>query len=509
MDTILEMKHITKEFPGVKALDDVTFKVNRGQIHALCGENGAGKSTLMKVLSGVFPFGEYEGEILVNGEVKKFRSIKDSEIAGVTIIYQELALVKDMTIAENIFLGNEKAKKGIISWEEMNESANDWLRKIGLAVDSKEKISSLGVGQQQLVEIAKALSKNCDIIIMDEPTAALAEEEVEILMNILNQLREQGITVIYISHKLKEVMRIADEVTILRDGQTISTQAIDEVTENSIISLMVGRELKDLFPYEDNRKDEEVMNVQDFTFKLKRSNQPVTSNISFTLKKGEVLGIGGLMGAGRTELAMSLFGGYEGDASGNIKIAGQPYNIAGPKEAIDHGLAYVSEDRKRYGLVLGMDVGQNTTLASLGSVSSLSFLQKEKEVVQTEYYNKKMNVKTPSLETKVLTLSGGNQQKVVLSKWLMTNPKVLILDEPTRGIDVGAKQEIYKLINELTGQGVAVIMISSELPELLGMSDRVLVMADCEISGELSREDANQEEILKLATGGENGEEKI
>ncbi|SDC41555.1 xylose ABC transporter ATP-binding protein [Pelagirhabdus alkalitolerans] len=506
MDTILEMKQITKEFPGVKALDDVTFKVNRGQIHALCGENGAGKSTLMKVLSGVFLYGDYNGDIVINGNVQKFQSIKDSENAGVTIIYQELALVKDMTIAENIFLGNEKAKKGIISWEDMNESANEWLKKVGLSVEAIEKVGSLGVGQQQLVEIAKALSKDCEIIIMDEPTAALAEEEVEILMEILNQLREQGITVIYISHKLKEVMQIADEVTVLRDGQTIDTKAISEVTENDIISLMVGRELKNLFPYQDNRKKETIMKVEDFAFKLKGSGTPVTSHINFDLKKGEVLGIGGLMGAGRTELAMSLFGGYEGKAEGTVEIDGKRYGIAGPKEAIDYGLAYVSEDRKRYGLVLGMDVAQNTTLASLGKISSLSFLQKEQEVVQTEHFNEKMRVKTPSLETPVLTLSGGNQQKVVLSKWLMTNPKVLILDEPTRGIDVGAKQEIYKLINELTEQGVSVIMISSELPELLGMSDRVLVMADYSITGELTREEANQEAILKLATGGETHE---
>ncbi|SDO03459.1 xylose ABC transporter ATP-binding protein [Alkalicoccus daliensis] len=503
---ILEMKNITKEFPGVKALNNVTFKVERGEIHSLCGENGAGKSTLMKVLSGVYPHGTYEGDILIEGKEQQFAEIKDSELAGVTIIYQELALVQEMSIAENIFLNNEPKKAGIINWEEMYKEANQWLTKIGLHIESNLKISSLGVGQQQLVEIAKALAKNAEIIIMDEPTAALAEGEVEILIEILEQLREDGITVIYISHKLKEVMRISDKVTVLRDGESIATKDIKEITENDIISLMVGRELNDLFPYVNNIIEEKVMEVKDFSFILQQAKKEVTSGINFELKKGEVLGIGGLMGAGRTELAMSLFGGYEGTMKGSISIDGKDYSIKGPKEAIKAGLAYVSEDRKKFGLVLGMDVTKNTTMASLNQVSSLSFLNHEKEIIETENYNSKMRVKTPSLETKVLTLSGGNQQKVVLSKWLMSGPKILILDEPTRGIDVGAKQEIYKLINELTAQGVAIIMISSELPELLGMSDRILVMAENRITGELTREEANQESILKLATGGEINE---
>ncbi|MDQ0253273.1 D-xylose transport system ATP-binding protein [Evansella vedderi] len=505
--SILEMRGITKEFPGVKALDNVNFKVKKGEIHALCGENGAGKSTLMKVLSGVHPHGTYDGKILINDKEQNFQTIRDSENAGVTIIYQELALVKDMTIAENIFLGNEPTSNGFIDWETMFYEANKWLKKVGLSIESNLKVSNLGIGQQQLIEIAKALSKNCEIIIMDEPTAALAEEEVEILINILHQLREDGITVIYISHKLKEVMRISDSVTILRDGQTIGTKGIDEIDESGIISMMVGRELKDLFPYENNKIDEVILKLDGYSFFEHKSKKPVTDDVSLTLHKGEVLGIGGLMGAGRTELATSLFGGYEGKAEGSVYIDGEKYEVKGPKEAIDKGLAYVSEDRKRYGLVLGMDVAKNTTMASLGQISSLSFINQEREIWETEKYNKKMRVKTPSLETKVVTLSGGNQQKVVLSKWLMSGPKILILDEPTRGIDVGAKQEIYKLINELTAQGVGIIMISSELPELLGMSDRVLVMADRKIMGELSKEEANQEAILKLATGGENIEE--
>ncbi|WP_416147521.1 xylose ABC transporter ATP-binding protein [Salipaludibacillus sp. HK11] len=504
MATILEMREITKAFPGVKALDSVNFKVNKGEIHALCGENGAGKSTLMKVLSGVFPNGTYDGKILINEEEQTFNRIKDSENAGVTIIYQELALAKEMTIAENIFLGNEWKSKGLIDWDRMHIEADKLLKKVGLTIDSSIKVGNLGIGQQQLIEIAKALSKDCEIIIMDEPTAALAEEEVEILIEILHQLREKGITVIYISHKLKEVMSISDQVTILRDGQTISTVMTKDVTENDIISLMVGRELSDLFPYENNATDDIVLELKDFSFINPKTNIPVTENISFKLHKGEVLGIGGLMGAGRTELATSLFGGYDGKTEGSIYIDGKDYHIKDPKEAIEQGLAYVSEDRKRYGLVLGMDVAKNTTMASLNQISSLSFLNQEQEVVETQKYNKKMRVKTPTLETKVVTLSGGNQQKVVLSKWLMSDPKVLILDEPTRGIDVGAKQEIYKLMNELTANGVGIIMISSELPELLGMSDRMLVMADKKVMGEIPKEEANQENILKLATGGEH-----
>ncbi|MBU9723703.1 MULTISPECIES: xylose ABC transporter ATP-binding protein [Bacillaceae] len=503
--SILEMRGITKEFPGVKALDNVNFKVSKGEIHALCGENGAGKSTLMKVLSGVYPHGTYDGKILINGKEQSFQTIRDSENAGVTIIYQELALVKDMTIAENIFLGNEPKSKGLLDWDTMFKEANVWLKKVGLSIDSSEKVSNLGIGQQQLIEIAKALSKKCDIIIMDEPTAALAEGEVDILMGILNQLRREGITVIYISHKLKEVMKISDQVTVLRDGQTIGTRQTKETDENGIISMMVGRELKDLFPYQDNRTNDVILELRNYSF-FKQKRIPITKNISLKLHKGEVLGIGGLMGAGRTELATSLFGGYEGKGDGSVLIDGKSYEVKGPKEAIDRGLAYVSEDRKRYGLVLGMDVAQNTTLASLGKISSLSFINQEQETVETEKFNAKMRVKTPSIETKVMTLSGGNQQKVVLSKWLMSGPKILILDEPTRGIDVGAKQEIYKLINELTEQGVGIIMISSELPELLGMSDRVLVMADKKVMGELSKEEANQEAILKLATGGEEHE---
>lgn len=503
--SILKMNQITKEFPGVKALDNVTFEVEEGEIHALCGENGAGKSTLMKILSGVYPHGTFDGEILIKDKTQNFQTIKDSEIAGVSIIYQELALVKDMTIAENIFLGDERKRGGFIDWDQMYSEAEKWLAKVGLNVKSNVLLGSLGVGQQQLVEIAKALSKQSDIIIMDEPTAALAEEEVDILIDILTELRKQGITVIYISHKLKEVLRIADKVTVIRDGQTIGTKSIDELDENAIISMMVGRELTDLFPYQNNQTTEEVLVLDDFSF-YTRSKRAITKNISFKLHKGEILGLAGLMGAGRTEFAMSLFGGLEGSAEGSVVIDGEDYHVKGAKAAIEHGLAYISEDRKRYGLVLGMDVAENTTLASLDQISSFNILNHDQEKRETEIFNERMHVKTPSIETRVETLSGGNQQKVVLSKWLMTNPKVLILDEPTRGIDVGAKQEIYHLINELTEQGVAVIMISSELPELLGMADRVIVMSDYTVMGELSREEATQERIMKLATGGEHDE---
>ena len=506
--SILQMKSITKEFPGVKALDNVNFEVEKGEIHALCGENGAGKSTLMKVLSGVHSYGTYDGEIIVKDTPQTFYTIKDSERAGISIIYQELALVKDLSIAENIFLGDERQTKGFINWDQMYSEADKWLDKVGLNIKSNVTVGKLGVGQQQLVEIAKALSKESDIIIMDEPTAALAEEEVEILMGILNNLRKQGITVIYISHKLKEVLQISDQVTVLRDGQTIDTKKTEEIDENDIISMMVGRELKERFPYENNKKTEEVLNIDNFSY-YNKSKEAVTKNISIKLHKGEILGLAGLMGAGRTELAMSLFGGYEGTTEGSISIEGTAYQVKGPKEAIEQGLAYISEDRKRYGLVLGMDVANNTTMASLKKISTFNILNHAQEKDETERFNKRMRVKTPSIETKVETLSGGNQQKVVLSKWLMTDPKVLIMDEPTRGIDVGAKQEIYNLMNELTAQGVGIIMISSELPELLGMADRIVVMDNRKVTGELSREEATQERIMKLATGGDQSDRKV
>jgi len=498
----LQMKAITKEFPGVRALDNVTFSVRKGEIHALCGENGAGKSTLMKILSGVYPQGTYEGAILINGENVQFKSIKESQNAGVAIIYQELALVEEMTVAENLFLSHDLMRAKIINWNKIYAEAQKWLDHIGLDVDPQIKVRELTVGKQQLIEIAKALTRKTDILILDEPTAALTESDVDILMTLLNDLRKKGVTCIYISHKLGEVMALADSVTIIRDGQSVSTDSIEELSEEKIITKMVGRELTELFPYEVRAiSHENIVDVKNYSV-TDSGGKKVIDNVSFTLKKGEILGFSGLMGAGRTELFISLFGGLKGNRTGMVLIDGKETNIKSPADAIKEGLAYVSEDRKRYGLVLGMDITKNTTLAALNKMMKLKVIDNALEVKSAGDITYKMNLKAPNLEALVGQLSGGNQQKIVLSKWLLTNPKVLILDEPTRGIDVGAKYEIYKIINELASQGVGIVIISSELPEVLGMSDRIIVMAEGRITGEFLREEATQEKIMTCATGG-------
>ena len=502
----LEMKGITKEFPGIKALDNVTFSVRKGEIHALCGENGAGKSTLMKVLSGVYPHGTYEGQILINGQEVNFKSIKESQDAGVAIIYQELALVEEMSVAENLFLSHEYMRAKIINWNRIYSEAQKWLNQIGLNIDPQTRVGDLTVGKQQLIEIAKALTKKTDILILDEPTAALTEGDVEILMKLLKDLRAKGVTCIYISHKLGEVMALADSVTILRDGQTVSTDPINELSEDKIVTKMVGRELKELFPYEAHPvSSENILDVQNYSV-IDESGKTVIENVSFSLKKGEILGIAGLMGAGRSELFISLFGGLKGKKQGTVSVDNKVIDIKKPADAIKAGLAYVSEDRKRYGLILGMDIAKNTTLTALNKVMKLKVIDQALEVKSASVINSRMKLKAPNLETKVGQLSGGNQQKVVLSKWILNDPKLLILDEPTRGIDVGAKYEIYKIINELVQQGVGIVMISSELPEVLGMSDRILVMSEGTITGELSRDDATQEKIMTFATGGKKRE---
>jgi D-xylose transport system ATP-binding protein len=499
----LEMNSITKEFPGVKALDRVTFKVKKGEIHALCGENGAGKSTLMKVLSGMYPVGTYTGEIKVDGRPVEFRHIKDAENAGITIIHQELALVKDLTVGENIFLGEEPKKFGVVQWDQLFYESSKWLKQVGLKINPQTKIYSLGIGQQQLVEIAKALSKNTKILILDEPTAALTESEVEILMGILKDLREKGVTCIYISHKMPEVFRLADSITVLRDGQSIATLAKKETTEDEIVSLMVGRKLSERYPQATRTPKETILEVKNYS--VWHPDMPlmkVNDNISFSVRKGEILGIAGLMGSGRTELVMSLFGAYGGKSEGEVWIERKKVNIRSVQDAIQAGVALVTEDRKRLGLVLGMDVKTNTTLASLKKISRWGVMNENEEMKCSQRFVQKLKTKTPSLETPVGTLSGGNQQKVVIAKWLMSKPKILILDEPTRGIDVGAKYEIYQLMNQLAQEGVAIIMISSELPEILGMSDRILVMKEGKFVKELLKDEATQENIMLAATGG-------
>ncbi|UQZ35733.1 xylose ABC transporter ATP-binding protein [Paenibacillus sp. PK3_47] len=500
---VLEMAEISKAFPGVKALDQVNFKVKQGEIHALCGENGAGKSTLMKVLSGLYPAGTYGGEIIIGGEKKEFHNITDAEKAGIAIIHQELALVKEMTIGENIFLGAEPVRRGAIQWDELYHQAAQWLKKVGLHLSPDTKTGNLGIGQQQLVEIAKALSKHTKILILDEPTAALTESEVSILMGILNQLRSEGVSCVYISHKMPEVFALADSITVLRDGRTVATLDRRETDDDRVVSLMVGRELTERYPRVEHHPGEVVLEVSNYNvWHPEKRQQKVLKDIHFTLRKGEILGIAGLMGAGRTELVSSLFGAYGGKAEGSVQIEGKTVKIASVSDAIKAGLALVSEDRKRQGLVMGMDVKRNTTLAALGKVSRMGVINENEEIKYSSRYAQDLRTKTASLETPVGTLSGGNQQKVVIGKWLMTNPTILIMDEPTRGIDVGAKYEIYNLMNQLVEQGVAIIMISSELPEVLGMSDRILVMSEGQLVREFDYREATQENIMLAATGG-------
>ena len=500
-ENILEMRNIVKQFPATRALDDVNFEVKRGSIHALVGENGAGKSTLMKVLSGQWPYGTYEGDVIYNDEVCKFNNIKDSERKGIVIIHQELALIPYMSIAENMFLGNEHGKPYAIDWDKTHDEAAKYLKIVGLKDSTDTLVKDIGVGKQQLVEIAKALSKNAKLLILDEPTSSLNETDSQALLDLLLDLKKQGLTSIIISHKLNEVSYVADDITVIRDGHTIETlkKGVDDFSEGRIIKGMVGRELSDRFPKRHDVKIGDIAlevnnwNVYHPVFAGKK----VVDNVSFNVRKGEVVGISGLMGAGRTELAMSIFGkSYGTDISGTVKINGKEVHLHTPKDAIKAGLAYVSEDRKVMGLILSNKISTNTTLANLSGISKKGVINSDKELVIAEDYRKKLNTKCASVEDNVSSLSGGNQQKVLLSKWMFTDPDILILDEPTRGIDVGAKYEIYCIINQLVAEGKSVIMISSELPEVLGMSDRIYVLNEGKVVGEFDREDATQEKIM-------------
>jgi len=501
---ILEMQTITKEFPGVKALNNVSFQVREGEIHGLVGENGAGKSTLMKVLSGVYPHGEYTGDIIFDGKVQNFRGISDSEKAGIAIIYQELALVPEMTVYENIFLGNEIKNGILIDWNETIKRAGEMLKKVKLNVNLADKVKDLGVGKRQLIEIAKALSKDVKLLILDEPTAALNEDDSENLLNLLRDLKNHGVTCVLISHKLKEVIEIADSVTVLRDGQTICTLEAKkgEVSENALIKHMVGREIDNIYPKKENRQiGEVVLNVENWNAHDPALGRSILKNINFCVKKGEIVGFAGLMGSGRTELALSIFGNPDGyRISGEISILGSKKRFRHPQDAIRAGVAYVTEDRKGDGLILIQDVKQNITIANLKEIAKRGIINENSEVKVANEYRVSLNIKTPSVEQKVSNLSGGNQQKVSLGKWLFVKPNLLILDEPTRGIDVGAKFEIYTIMTKLVEQGMSIIMISSELPEILGMSDRVYVVSAGRIAGELPTQEATQEKIMRLAT---------
>lgn len=498
---ILEMNNITKTFPGVKALDNVNLRVKKGEIHALVGENGAGKSTLMKVLSGVHPYGTYTGEILFEGDICRFKDINESEASGIVIIHQELALISYLSIAENIFLGNEQQSRGVINWRDTIFKAKDLLEKVGLKESPNMLVANISVGKQQLVEIAKALSKEVKLLILDEPTAALNEEESENLLNLLLQLKGQGISSILISHKLNEVSKVADAITVIRDGNSIETldKEEDEVTEDRIIKGMVGRELVDRFPKREPKIGEIIFSVKNWNvYHPLNDERKVIDNVSFDIRRGEIVGIAGLMGAGRTELAMSIFGkAYGKKISGEIYKDGKQIHLNSISKAIENGLAYVTEDRKNYGLILEDDIKRNIVLASLSKISNKLVVNKNKEILEAEKYGEKMNIKCSSILQKTVNLSGGNQQKVVLSKWIFAEPDILILDEPTRGIDVGAKYEIYTMINQLANQGMGILFISSELAEILGMCDRIYVMNAGKITGELTGHDASQEKIMK------------
>ena len=500
---LLEMKNITKTFPGVKALDNVNLQVEEGEVHALVGENGAGKSTLMNVLSGIYPYGSYEGDIIYNGEVCKFNKIKDSEEKGIVIIHQELALVPEMTIGENMYLGNEQGKSFAIDWSRTYGEADKYLAQVGLKESSRTLIKDIGTGKQQLVEIAKALAKNAKLLILDEPTSSLNEEDSQALLDLMLEFKKQGMTSIIISHKLNEIAYVADKITVIRDGSTIETldKKKDTFTEDRIIKGMVGRELTDRFPKREKK------NIGDVALEVKNwtvhhplySERKVVDNVSMYVKKGEVLGISGLMGAGRTETMRALFGADPID-SGDIYVNGKKVTIKSPQDAVKCGIGYLSEDRKRFGIVVQKTVAENTTMADLDEFSNGPFIDKKKEKEIAQKYVDSLATKTPSVDQLVVNLSGGNQQKVVIAKWLTRNCDILIFDEPTRGIDVGAKNEIYKLMNQLAAEGKAIIMVSSEMTEILRMSDRIVVMCEGKKTGELDISEATQENIMNMAT---------
>lgn len=486
--TILKLENISKSFPGVKALDNVNLNIYEGEAMALLGENGAGKSTLIKVLSGIYR--KDSGNIYIDGNLVDINSVNDSQTYNIAVIHQELNLIPSLTVAENIFLGREPKKGIVIDKKKMYADSREILDKLGVNISERDYVSNLSIASQQMVEIAKALSMNARIIIMDEPTDALTDKEVTVLFNVIRELKRQNKSIIYISHRLPEIFEVCEKITVLRDGKFISEERIEDLTENKIINLMVGREIKDQFPYIPMQGEEEVLRVENLT------NEYV-NEISFALKGGEVLGIAGLVGAGRSELAKTLYGFYKIE-SGNIFIDNKKVHPKNTSDAIKQGITYVSEDRKKDGLILPMNISENITISSLEKISSKFRISKRKEIDVSNDFVKKMNIKTPSLKQKIKNLSGGNQQKVSIAKGLMNKTKVLILDEPTRGVDVGAKTEIYEIINSLKKEKVGIIMISSEMPELLGMSDRIMVMHDGVKKGELGRKDARQETIMSM-----------
>lgn len=503
-DNILELKGVTKAFPGVLALNGVSFDIRRGEIHGICGENGAGKTTLMKIIAGVYPYGEYSGDILYDGEELRFEndSIRQATEKGIVIVHQELALVPQMTVGENIFLGREPGRFGIVNWYRLYAETKETLARYRLDLPFACPVHLLGVGKQQMVEIARALSEDAQVLILDEPTSSLTEAEVETLMEILTNLKAEGKTCLYISHKLEELFTITDRITVFRDGEVVRTVDTTETTSEAIIAMMVGREMTERFPIGNRNPGQVVLKVEDLTANdPEQAGKEVVRGCSFDLRKGEILGVSGLMGSGRTELVSALFGVYGRHTTGNIILEGETLYIHSPRDAMNYGISLVPEDRKRLGLIVEQSILKNISLPNLDGFAGFASINKHKELKECERIAKEMAVKTPTLAALVNSLSGGNQQKVVISKWLLSSPEILILDEPTRGIDVGAKYEIYKLMNTLAEEGVSIIMVSSELPEILSMSDRILVMCEGACAGVLDRSEATQEKIMSLATG--------
>lgn len=500
-DIILDFRNVTKEFSGVTALSDVSFQIRRGEIHGLCGENGAGKSTLMKILSGVYPVGTYSGTVLFENRILENRGIRQATQQGISTVYQELTLIPNMTVGENVFLGKEPTERGIINWDKLYAETQTLLKQYNLDLQPQTLIKNLGVGKMQMTEIAKALSENAKVLILDEPTSALSELEIDRFMDILTTLKEHGVTCIYITHKLEEFFRITDTLTVLRDGKVITSQPTKNLSQEKLIGYMVGREMKERFPEGKHHPSEVILEVNNLRAQAPEGDREVIKGVSFDLRKGEILGIAGLMGSGRTELVMTLFGEYGRIVAGTIKLEGRTLRIHNSRQAMREGLSLVPENRKEHGLILAQSILKNISLANLGQFASLLRIDTNAELDASRNLATNLAIKAPHLHVLVDSLSGGNQQKVVIAKWLMSKPKVLILDDPTRGVDVGAKYEIYKLIHELAEQGISIIMISSELEEVLGMSDRVLVMRNGQSAGMLNTKEATQEKIMALATG--------
>ncbi|MEZ9120889.1 xylose ABC transporter ATP-binding protein [Vibrio cyclitrophicus] len=508
MEALLDMRNIVKRFGEVKALDGVSITLGRGEVLSLCGENGSGKSTLMKVLCGIYPHADFDGEIIFEGQQVKARHIADTEALGIAIIHQELTLVKELSVLENLFLGAEIQSYGVLDFDRMHAESVKLLQKVRLNVSPETRVGDLGVGQQQLIEIAKALSKDAKILVLDEPTAPLTESETEILLDLVTDLRRQGVSCIYISHKLNEVKAISDRICVIRDGTHIGTKATSTITTDDIITMMVGREMKQLFPREDHAIGDVVLEANNIqAWDKLNTHIAKVSDVSFVLREGEILGVAGLVGAGRTELMECLYGCYQGKNSGRVSLHGRELKLHSSQDALHAGIAMVPEDRKRHGIIPIMGVGENITLAGLDSFASSGVLDDVKEAAEIKQSIQSLTVKTPNAELPIRNLSGGNQQKAILARFLMVNPKVLILDEPTRGIDVGAKYEIYKLMFKLVKQGISIIMVSSELPEVLGISDRVLVMHEGKLKGDLVNKDLTQEIIMDCALSDKSAEE--